>query len=185
MRRYPIFILLLASCGSDQWFAYDLEPIELARAPIAPGGATLGGLLANVATSAGIQPLLVDSAYPINSFAPAGCAGGGTPGWTYTGNVRELRNCVERAVLISNSNTLTVADIDPNRETSLPRKTQKPMQIVASLDTDTSKSAELEQIQEAISLCAGNQTRAAALLGIARRTLVKKLATMGLPRPRR
>src|ERR1039457_3433738 len=82
MRRYPIFILLLASCGSDQWFAYDLEPIELARAPIAPGGATLGGLLANVATSAGIQPLLVDSAYPINSFAPAGCAGGGTPGWS-------------------------------------------------------------------------------------------------------
>jgi transcriptional regulator with PAS, ATPase and Fis domain len=103
----------------------------------------------------------------------------------WPGNVRELRNCVERAVLISNSNTLTVADIDPNRETSLPRKTQKPMQIVASLDTDTSKSAELEQIQEALSLCAGNQTRAAALLGIARRTLVKKLATMGLPRPRR
>ncbi|HEX7500216.1 MAG TPA: sigma 54-interacting transcriptional regulator, partial [Polyangia bacterium] len=87
----------------------------------------------------------------------------------WPGNVRELRNCVERAVLICNSNTLTVADIDPNRETSLPRKTQKPMQIVVSRDTDTSESAELEQVQEALSLCAGNQTRAAALLGIARR----------------
>jgi hypothetical protein len=78
---------LLASCGSDQSFVYDLESIQLARAPITPGGAATGGLLANVATSAGIQPLLVDSAYPLDSLAPAGCAGGGTPGWTYTGDM--------------------------------------------------------------------------------------------------
>ncbi len=102
----------------------------------------------------------------------------------WPGNVRELRNCVERAVLVSSSNTLTVEDVDPNRQTSLARKTGKPMQIVASRAPGTSESAELEQIREALSLCAGNQTRAAALLGIARRTLVRKLATMGLPRPR-
>jgi hypothetical protein len=80
-----------ASCGSDQSFVYDLEPIQLGRAPITPGGEAIGGLLANVTTSAGIQPLLVDSAYPINSLAPAGCAGSGTPGWTYTGNM-DLRD---------------------------------------------------------------------------------------------
>jgi hypothetical protein len=94
MRRTSLLIvplLLFASCGEDQSFHYDLEAIQLARAPIAPGGAATGGLLANVMTSAGIQPLLVDSAYPINSFAPAGCAGGGTPGWTYTGNL-DLRD---------------------------------------------------------------------------------------------
>jgi hypothetical protein len=92
MPRYSLcLLLLLASCGSDQSLTYDLEPIQLARAPITPGGAALGGLLANVTTSAGIQPLLVDSAYPINSLAPAGCAGGGAPGWTYTGNV-DLRD---------------------------------------------------------------------------------------------
>ena len=102
----------------------------------------------------------------------------------WPGNVRELRNCVERAVLVSNSNTLTVDDIDPNRESSPPRKTQKTMQIIVPRVTETSESAELEQIKEALTLCAGNQTRAAALLGIARRTLVKKLASMGLPRPR-
>ena len=112
MRRYPIFILLLASCGSDQWFAYDLEPIELARAPIAPGGATLGGLLANVATSAGIQPLLVDSAYPINSFAPAGCAGGGTPGWTYTGNF-DLRDGSTAAVVRASFDNIGLFDLCP------------------------------------------------------------------------
>jgi len=103
----------------------------------------------------------------------------------WPGNVRELRNCVERAVLLSTSNTLTVDDIDPNRQRLLPRKTDRTMEIVLARDKKPSESAELEQIQEALALCAGNQTRAAALLGIARRTLVKKLASMGLPRPRR
>jgi hypothetical protein len=91
MRRYPFFLLLLASCGPDQSLVYDLDPIQLARAPIVPGGEATGGLLANVTTSAGIQPLLVDSAYPLASLAPAGCVGGGTPGWTYTGNI-DLRD---------------------------------------------------------------------------------------------
>jgi transcriptional regulator with PAS, ATPase and Fis domain len=103
----------------------------------------------------------------------------------WPGNVRELRNCVERAVLLSTSNTLTVDDIDPNRQRLLPRKTDRTMEIVLDRDKKSSESAELEQIQEALALCAGNQTRAAALLGIARRTLVKKLTSMGLPRPRR
>jgi two-component system, NtrC family, response regulator AtoC len=103
----------------------------------------------------------------------------------WPGNVRELRNCVERAVLVSNLNTLTLEDIDPNREASLAHETQKPTRSIVPRDIAASESAELEQIKEALSLCAGNQTRAAVLLGIARRTLVKKLASMGLPRPRR
>ena len=103
----------------------------------------------------------------------------------WPGNVRELRNCVERAVLLSTSNILTVDDIDPNRERLLPRKTARGMDGVVDGDKKSSESSELEQIKEALALCAGNQTRAAALLGIARRTLVKKLSTMGLPRPRR
>jgi len=105
----------------------------------------------------------------------------------WPGNVRELRNCVERTVLLSNSDTLTAHDIDPNLQNlqgSLLRKTQEMTEFMASLGGDPSESGEREQIQDALARCAGNQTRAAALLGIARRTLVKKLAVMGLPRPR-
>jgi hypothetical protein len=112
MRRYPFFLLLLASCGSDQSFVYDLDPIQLARAPITPGGAATGGLLANVTTSAGIQPLLVDSAYPINSLAPAGCAGGGTPGWTYTGNM-DLRDASAAAVVRASFDNVGLFDLCP------------------------------------------------------------------------
>ena len=87
MRRRPSILLLLAACGSDQVLEHDLDPIQLARAPVEPGGATTGGLLAAVSTVAGIEPLLVDTAFPIDSLGRAGCAAGAVAGWTYTGSM--------------------------------------------------------------------------------------------------
>jgi hypothetical protein len=87
MRRRLFILLLLAACGSDQVFEHDLEPIQLSRAPIEPGGAMMGGLLAAVSTVAGIEPLLVDTAFPIDSLGRAGCAAGAVAGWTYTGDM--------------------------------------------------------------------------------------------------
>jgi DNA-binding NtrC family response regulator len=46
-------------------------------------------------------------------------------------------------------------------------------------------SDERKRILDALQKCAGNQTRAALLLGISRRTLVSRLATFDLPRPRK
>jgi two-component system response regulator AtoC len=103
----------------------------------------------------------------------------------WPGNVRELRNCVERAVLLATSDSLSAEDVDPGYDRTLPRKTQKTMELVLPRGGSASESGEREQIQDALAACGGNQTRAAALLGIARRTLVKKLAIMGIPRPRR
>jgi hypothetical protein len=93
MRRTPFLLLLALSCGSNQSLEHDLDPIPLARAPIVPGGSPIGGLLAQVTTASGTQPLLIDSAYPTDSLARSACAGGGTPGWTYTGDM-ELRDGV-------------------------------------------------------------------------------------------
>jgi DNA-binding NtrC family response regulator len=45
--------------------------------------------------------------------------------------------------------------------------------------------AERQRIVDALGRCGGNQTEAAVSLGISRRTLVKRLATFNIPRPRK
>jgi Nif-specific regulatory protein len=45
-------------------------------------------------------------------------------------------------------------------------------------------SVEKEQIRSALTACAGNQTRAAEMLGLSRSGLIKKLARFGIKRPR-
>jgi DNA-binding NtrC family response regulator len=50
---------------------------------------------------------------------------------------------------------------------------------------DAVEEVERERILEALRLCAGNQTKAAQMLGISRRTLLNRLDQYGLPRPRK
>jgi DNA-binding NtrC family response regulator len=50
---------------------------------------------------------------------------------------------------------------------------------------DEIKTLERTRITAALERCSGNQSKAAELLGISRRTLVSRLAEFGLPRPRK
>jgi two-component system response regulator AtoC len=43
----------------------------------------------------------------------------------------------------------------------------------------------VRRIRDALEKSAGNQTRAAKLLGVSRRTLLKRLDAMDVPRPRK
>jgi DNA-binding NtrC family response regulator len=47
------------------------------------------------------------------------------------------------------------------------------------------EALERQRIVEALERCGGNQTAAAEMLGISRRTLVTRLGTYDLPRPRK
>ena len=119
----------------------------------------------------------------------------------WPGNIRELRNACERAVLLAtgtlierhhlttiddptkrppNQRMRSSATIPPPPGIRAPSAADMPTQVRATV-------AELEKqrILEALERCAGNQTRAAEMLGISRRTLINRLDEYGIARPRK
>jgi len=154
--------------------------------------------------------------------------------YAWPGNIRELRNVVERAVLLCDQGTITLAElpvekmsasfaprriVSPVRTTTRqadqdgdesppfeppsalsgeppddhPYQTQEPespllrkrgLQIPHDLQREV-LARERKQIVDALSACAGNQTGAAKILGISRRTLVNRLNFHSIPGPRK
>jgi DNA-binding NtrC family response regulator len=94
----------------------------------------------------------------------------------WPGNVRELENTLERAVILAANDVLDLADVAGPRTSVLP----------AGLTTFTGDHVptldELERthILRVLELCEGQKTKAAAMLGINRTTLWKKLRQYGI-----
>ncbi|HTS81201.1 MAG TPA: sigma 54-interacting transcriptional regulator [Myxococcaceae bacterium] len=123
----------------------------------------------------------------------------------WPGNVRELRNVVERAVVLCQGDVLKPEHLllhegeleaqqpePPTKMTPVPGPPADDEQVTMRLPVRPGapelrgKLEEFEraQILEALGKTSGNQTRAAKLLGIARRTLIKKMVRYGIERPR-
>jgi two-component system response regulator AtoC len=90
----------------------------------------------------------------------------------WPGNIRELKNVVERAALLSEG------EVSEEHLQLAPGE-----QAPASLHADV-ESLEKRRILEALDEFGGNQTRAAAKLGIARGTLLARMKQFGIKRPR-
>jgi DNA-binding NtrC family response regulator len=107
----------------------------------------------------------------------------------WPGNVRELRNIIERAAVLSSGDSITPADLPVHitrAELAALPSPAKPVAVSpASRDPSASEAAtERQRVIDALDQCAGNQTRAAKLLGISLRTLVNRLKKHEIPRPR-
>ncbi|HJT87063.1 MAG TPA: sigma-54 dependent transcriptional regulator [Bryobacteraceae bacterium] len=89
--------------------------------------------------------------------------------YSWPGNVRELRNAVVKAALLAEGDEVSGADVRP----------VLPEAAAASFTGSVRTLDELEQqaIAEALSETGGRQDRAAQILGISRRTLIRKLKT--------
>ena len=91
--------------------------------------------------------------------------------YSWPGNIRELKNCIESAVVMARGKTIEVEDLpshirgegDKDKALSLP--------LPITMD-----EAEKALILETIAFSGGNKTKAAELLGIGRKTLHRKLA---------
>jgi two-component system response regulator AtoC len=115
---------------------------------------------------------------------------------SWPGNVRELRNAVERAVLLCADSVIGPVDLGllrpsilaeraaANHATVLPKASMGEPQGQAHGAAGVME-LERKRILEALEMCNGNQTRAAKLLGMPRRTLVAKLPLYRIPRPRK
>ena len=133
--------------------------------------------------------------------------------YSWPGNIRELRNVIERAVLLCPSGSITLEHlpVEKMRATRLPPPPSDPTpppRLPPPAPATTASSgepppptwreedgsmdvrreiAQLERrrILDALDRCAGNQTQAATLLGISRRTLVNRLDAYAIARPRK
>jgi DNA-binding NtrC family response regulator len=101
--------------------------------------------------------------------------------YSWPGNIRELRNVIERAVALSVDSTIAMTDLpevfsDPRLICSV---RLSPSTAASSL-AQSKNHAERERIEEALERNGNNRLRAATELGISRMTLYNKLRKLGL-----
>ena len=113
----------------------------------------------------------------------------------WPGNVRELKAVIERASVLSRGrdvdavhlafSTTTVPALAAPSTPATPPPPPPPVPPEVPLAPPPSSAAldERARIEDALARCAGNQSRAAALLGISRTTLITKLRIYKIARP--
>jgi DNA-binding NtrC family response regulator len=95
----------------------------------------------------------------------------------YPGNVRELENAVQRALVLARGAVVVTEDLPPGFQSGAAAHGARPRTTQAGTSLPEKVAAlEQEAIQEALEEQGGNQSRAAALLGISERALRYKLA---------
>jgi len=95
--------------------------------------------------------------------------------YNWPGNVRELENCMERAVALTRADELSVEDLPERIQRFEPALGARPPSDAPTTEVTSLFDAERDHVLRAVQQFGGNKTRAAAILGIDRRTLYRRL----------
>ena len=99
--------------------------------------------------------------------------------YNWPGNIRELKNCIESAVVMCRGNIITRGDLPPSLRGVQPpedRKEKGENTVMIPLGTPLD-AAEKRIIRATLHSLRGNKSRTADTLGIGRKTLDRKLAS--------
>lgn len=89
--------------------------------------------------------------------------------YPWPGNIRQLRNVIERAVVLAKGETITLKELS----TELKSHRRRPSKALDP--AKTLKALEAEAIRDALELSGGNKSKAARMLGISRKAFYKRL----------
>jgi DNA-binding NtrC family response regulator len=96
-------------------------------------------------------------------------------GYRWPGNIRQLRNVLERAVVLARGREISADDLPrdllPQPDSTAPEK---------SFPVTSLKDMEAQLIRETLERCNGNKSLAARMLGMSRKALYKRLADFGI-----
>ncbi len=94
-------------------------------------------------------------------------------GYAWPGNVRELANAMERIAVLARNDLVMPEHLPPAIRNAVPADAEDDSEPAG--DVQTLRERETIAIRKALEQTGGNQTKAAELLGISRRTLINKL----------
>jgi len=95
--------------------------------------------------------------------------------YDWPGNIRELRSCVDFALIYSKGSNIQLADLPPEirgRQISARLETETPLEFAGD---------ERQRLLQALEKARGNRSKAAKLLGISRATFYRRLQELELP----
>lgn len=105
-------------------------------------------------------------------------------GYTWPGNIRQLRNVVRTMVVMCDSDTIDIGDIPPDthrvKRLAPPPVPQASPAAVQEVTARSLNEVEKQHIQKTLELTGGNRAEAAKILEIGERTLYRKIKEYNL-----
>ncbi|MCB9638408.1 MAG: sigma-54-dependent Fis family transcriptional regulator [Myxococcales bacterium] len=120
-----------------------------------------------------------DMGKPIEGFTPESAAI--LLSYPWPGNIRELKNCIEQAVIMARLREITPAALPERiRQSEISEEGALVENAPAGQELETLEEVEKRHILRVLRAVEGNKAKAARVLGLGRKTLYRKLEAWGL-----